>query len=387
MKKFELVAPCHFGLEAVTKREIYDLGYEITRVEDGRVTFEGDAEAVCRANMFLRSAERILLLLGRFRALTYDELFENIKAIPWEDYIPKNGRFWVKKASSIKSKLFSPSDIQSIAKKAMVERMKQFCHLDWFPEDGAPYPVRIFLLKDEVMVTLDTSGDSLHKRGYRLATGKAPLTETLAAALLMLTPWKKDRILVDPFCGSGTFPIGAALMAANIAPGINRSFTAEEWTNFIPPNLWYEAAEEAREMEDTDIMVDIQGYDIDAEVLKAARENAKRAGVDHLIHFQQRTAENLRHPKKYGFIVTNPPYGERMEEKEALPEIYSQLGQAYRGLDTWSLYMITSYEDAERYIGRKADKNRKIYNGMLKTYFYQFLGPKPPKRGQKKMEQ
>lgn len=387
MKKFELVAPCHFGLEAVTKREIYDLGYEITRVEDGRVTFEGDAEAVCRANMFLRSAERILLLLGRFRALTYDELFENIKAIPWEDYIPKNGRFWVKKASSIKSKLFSPSDIQSIAKKAMVERMKQSCHLDWFPEDGAPYPVRIFLLKDEVMVTLDTSGDSLHKRGYRLATGKAPLTETLAAALLMLTPWKKDRILVDPFCGSGTFPIEAALMAANIAPGINRSFTAEEWTNFIPPNLWYEAAEEAREMEDTDIMVDIQGYDIDAEVLKAARENAKRAGVDHLIHFQQRTAENLRHPKKYGFIVTNPPYGERMEEKEALPEIYFQLGQAYRGLDTWSLYMITSYEDAERYIGRKADKNRKIYNGMLKTYFYQFLGPKPPKRGQKKMEQ
>ncbi len=387
MKKYELVAPCHFGLEAVTKREIYDLGYEITRVEDGRVTFEGDAEAVCRANMFLRSAERILLLLGRFRALTYDELFENIKSIPWEDYIPENGRFWVKKASSIKSKLFSPSDIQSIAKKAMVERMKQSCHLDWFPEDGAPYPVRIFLLKDEVMVTLDTSGDSLHKRGYRLAMGKAPITETLAAALLMLTPWKKDRILVDPFCGSGTFPIEAAVMAANIAPGIHRSFTAQEWTNLIPEHLWREAAEEAREMEDTDITADIQGYDIDAEVLKAARENAKRAGVEHLIHFQQRKAEDLRHPKKYGFIVTNPPYGERMEEKEALPGIYSQLGQAYRRLDTWSLYMITGYEDAERYIGRKADKNRKIYNGMLKTYFYQFPGPKPPKRGQKKMEQ
>ena len=382
MKKYELVAPCHFGLEAVTKREIYDLGYEITRVEDGRVTFEGDAEAVCRANMFLRSAERILLLLGRFRALTYDELFENIKSIPWEDYIPENGRFWVKKASSIKSKLFSPSDIQSIAKKAMVERMKQSCHLDWFPEDGAPYPVRIFLLKDEVMVTLDTSGDSLHKRGYRLAMGKAPITETLAAALLMLTPWKKDRILVDPFCGSGTFPIEAALMAANIAPGIHRSFTAQEWTNLIPEHLWREAAEEAREMEDTDITADIQGYDIDAEVLKAARENAKRAGVEHLIHFQQRKAEDLRHPKKYGFIVTNPPYGERMEEKEALPGIYSQLGQAYRRLDTWSLYMITGYEDAERYIGRKADKNRKIYNGMLKTYFYQFPGTKPPKRGQ-----
>ncbi len=265
--------------------------------------------------------------------------------------------------------------------------MKQSCHLDWFPEDGAPYPVRIFLLKDEVMVTLDTSGDSLHKRGYRLAMGKAPITETLAAALLMLTPWKKDRILVDPFCGSGTFPIEAALMAANIAPGIHRSFTAQEWTNLIPEHLWREAAEEAREMEDTDITADIQGYDIDAEVLKAARENAKRAGVEHLIHFQQRKAEDLRHPKKYGFIVTNPPYGERMEEKEALPGIYSQLGQAYRRLDTWSLYMITGYEDAERYIGRKADKNRKIYNGMLKTYFYQFPGPKPPKRGQKKMEQ
>ena len=379
MKTFDLVVPCHFGLEAVTKREIYDLGYEITKVEDGRVTFTGDAEAICRANIFLRGAERVLLLVGRFHATTFDELFEGIKALPWEDYIPKDGKFWVKKASSIKSKLFSPSDIQSIAKKAMVERMKQSYHIDWFPEDGVSYPVRIFLLKDEVMVTIDTSGDSLHKRGYRLATSKAPLTETLAASLIMLTPWKKDRILVDPFCGSGTFPIEAAMMAAGIAPGMNRSFTAEQWTNLIPKQLWYDAVEEAQEMVDLNVEVDIQGYDIDGEVVKAARENAKRAGVDSLIHFQQREVAALHHPKKYGFIITNPPYGERLEEKADLPALYKQIGQTYAGLDSWSLYMITSYEDAERYIGRKADKNRKIYNGMIRTYFYQFMGPKPPK--------
>ena len=380
MKTYELVVPCHFGMEAVTKREIYDLGYEITRVEDGRITFEGDAEAICRANVFLRTAERVLLLVGRFKATTFEELFQGIKALPWEEYIPQDGKFWVKKASSIKSKLFSPSDIQSIAKKAMVERLKQVYRTEWFKEDGAAYPVRIFLLKDEVMVALDTSGDSLHKRGYRLATSKAPITETLAAALIMLTPWKKDRILVDPFCGSGTFPIEAAMLAANIAPGMNREFTAESWTNIIPKQLWYDAVEEAEDMVDKDIQVDIQGYDIDGDVVKAARENARRAGVDHLIHFQQRAVADLRHPKKYGFVITNPPYGERLEEKADLPELYTTIGEVYKNLDAWSMYMITSYQDTERYIGRKADKNRKIYNGMIKTYFYQFMGPKPPKQ-------
>ena len=380
MSRYELVVPCHFGLEAVTKREIYDLGYEISRVEDGRVTFIGDEEAICRSNIFLRTAERVLLQVGRFHATTFDELFEGIKALPWENYIPRDGKFWVKKASSIKSKLFSPSDIQSIVKKAMVERLKEVYHVSWFEEDGAPYPVRIFLLKDEVMVTLDTSGDSLHKRGYRLMTSKAPLTETLAAALILLTPWRRDRILVDPFCGSGTFPIEAAMIASGIAPGMNRSFTAEEWTNFIPKNLWYEAVEEAQEQMDTEVKVDIQGYDIDPEVVKAARENAKRAGVEHMIHFQQRAVADLSHPKKYGFIITNPPYGERLEDKEDLPQLYSEIGASYRNLDSWSMYLITSYEDTEKYIGRKADKNRKIYNGMLKTYFYQFMGPKPPKR-------
>jgi len=380
MKTYELVVPCHFGMEAVTKREIYDLGYEITRVEDGRITFEGDAEAICRANVFLRSAERVLLLVGRFKATTFEELFQGIKALPWEEYIPQDGKFWVKKASSIKSKLFSPSDIQSIAKKAMVERLKGVYKTDWFKEDGAAYPIRIFLLKDEVMVALDTSGDSLHKRGYRLQTSKAPITETLAAALIMLTPWRKDRILVDPFCGSGTFPIEAAMMAANIAPGMNREFTAEAWTNIIPRQLWYDTVQEAEDMVDKDIVVDIQGYDLDGEVVKAARENAKRAGVDHLIHFQQRDVAKLSHPKKYGFIITNPPYGERLEEKADLPELYTTIGDVYKNLDSWSMYMITSYEDAERYVGKKADKNRKIYNGMIKTYFYQFMGPKPPKK-------
>lgn len=380
MKMYQLVAPCHFGLEAVLKREIYDLGYEITQVEDGRVTFEGDAEAICRANVFLRTAERVLLLVGRFRATTFDELFEGVKALPWEEYLPKDAKFWVKKASSIKSKLFSSSDIQSIVKKAVVERLKREYEVEWFPEDGAAYPIRVFLLKDEVMVTLDTSGESLHKRGYRTMTSKAPLTETLAAALLMLTPWKADRIFIDPFCGSGTFPIEAAMMAANIAPGMHREFIAEQWTNLIDRKLWYETVEEAEEMVDTSVSVDIQGYDIDGEVVKAARENAKRAGVADMIHFQERQVSELRHPKKYGFIVTNPPYGERLEDKKDLPELYTQIGEAYRNLDSWSMYMITSYEDTEKYIGRKADKNRKIYNGMLKTYFYQVMGPKPPKR-------
>ena len=385
MRTFDLLVPCHFGLEAVLKREIYDLGYEITKVEDGRVTFEGDEEAICRANIFLRTAERVMIQVGRFKATTFEELFQGIKNLPWEEYIPENGKFWVKKASSINSKLFSPSDIQSIAKKAMVERMKQNYHKEWFKEDGAAYPVRIFLLKDEVTVALDTSGDSLHKRGYRTMTSKAPLTETLAASLIMLTPWRKDRILVDPFCGSGTFPIEAAMIAANIAPGMNRDFTAEEWTNLIDRKLWYECVKEAEDMIDTTVKVDIQGYDIDGDVIKAARENAKRAGVEHMIHFQQRAVADLSHPKKYGFIITNPPYGERLEDKADLPALYTQIGQAYQRLDSWSMFLITSYTDTEKYIGRKADKNRKIYNGMLKTYFYQFLGPKPPKKRNKEI--
>lgn len=380
METIQLVAPCHFGMEAVLKREIYDLGYDITKVEDGRVTFEGDLETICRSNIFLRTAERVMVQIGRFRATTFDELYENMKALPWEDWIPQDGKFWVKKASSVKSKLFSASDIQSICKKAMVDRLKMTYHTDWFKEDGASFPVRIFLLKDEVMVALDTTGDPLHKRGYRTWTSKAPISETLAAALIMLTPWRADRILVDPFCGSGTFLIEAAMMAANIAPGMNRSFTAEAWTHLIPKQMWYDVVEEAEEMVDTDISCDLQGYDIDPDMIRIARANAKQAGVDHLIHFQQRDVADLKHSKKYGFIITNPPYGERLEDKKDLPALYTTIGQVYRDLDAWSMYLITSYEEAERYIGRKADKNRKLYNGMIRTYFYQFMGPKPLKK-------
>lgn len=379
MSKIELVAPCHFGLEAVLKKEILDLGYEIVRVEDGRVTFAGDEDAICRANIFLRTAERILLKVGQLHAVTFDELFEGIKALPWENYIPSDGKFWVAKASSVKSKLFSPSDIQSIVKKAIVERLKGIYSLQWFPETGAEYPIRISFMKDEAVVCLDTTGLSLHKRGYRTMVSKAPIKETLAAALLMLTPWHKDRILVDPFCGSGTFPIEAAMMAANIAPGMNRSFTAEKWTNFVGRKYWYGAIDEANDLVDDQIETDIQGYDIDGDIIKAARQNAREAGVDHLIHFQQRPLSELSHPKKYGFIVSNPPYGERLEEKSHLPALYTEIGDRFRELDSWFMYLITSYEDAEKYIGKKADKNRKIYNGMLKTYYYQFLGPKPPK--------
>ncbi|RGY98612.1 class I SAM-dependent RNA methyltransferase [Clostridium sp. AM58-1XD] len=367
-------------MEAVMKKEILDLGYEISQVEDGKVTFLGDDEAICRGNVFLRSAERLLLKTGSFQATTYEELFQATKAIPWEDYIPKDGKFWVAKAASIKSKLFSPSDIQSIMKKAMVERMKQAYGIEWFPETGSSYPVRVALYKDQVTVGIDTTGVSIHKRGYRTLTSRAPITETLASALIMLTPWKSDRILVDPFCGSGTFPIEAAMIAANMAPGMNRSFLSEDWKNLIPRKRWYDTMDEANDLADPGVEVDIQGYDVDGDIVRAARANAEAAGVGHMIHFQQRPVSELSHPKKYGFLITNPPYGERIEEKKNLPELYRTLGERFAALDSWSAYIITAYEDTEKYMGRKADKNRKIYNGMMKTYFYQFMGPKPPKR-------
>lgn len=382
MRRFELIAPCHFGLESVLKREITDLGYDVIKVEDGRITFIGDAEAVCRANIFLRTAERILIKAGSFHAETFEELFQGTKDIPWEELIPSDGKFWVTKAASVKSKLFSPSDIQSIMKKAMVERMKEVHHMDWFPESGASFPIRVFLMKDEVTAALDTTGESLHKRGYRKLTAKAPIAENLAASLIMLTPWKGDRILVDPFCGSGTFPIEAAMMAANIAPGMNRRFTAENWTHLIPTREWYEAVDEARDEIVLDRYTDIQGYDIDDGMVSIARENARLAGVEGMIHFQKRDVRELSHGKKYGFIITNPPYGERIEEKKNLPELYGMIGERFKALDAWSMYLITAYEQAENALGMKAAKNRKIYNGMMKTYFYQFPGPKPPKKKQ-----
>lgn len=382
MKRYELIAPCHFGLEAVLKQEIIDLGYDVSVVEDGRVTFIGDDEAVCRANIGLRTAERILIKVGSFHAETFDDLFENTRALAWEEYIPSDGKFWVAKAASIKSQLFSPSDIQSIMKKAIVERLKQVYHVSWFREDGQSFPVRVFLMKDNVTVGLDTTGESLHKRGYRKYTAKAPIAENLAAALIMLTPWKSDRILVDPFCGSGTILIEAALMAANIAPGMKRGYTALKWGHLIDQKVWDDCYNEAREMVDKSVSVDLEGSDLDPGMIRIAEQNAHLAGVADLIKFRQKDVGSLSHDGKYGFIITNPPYGERLEEKANIPPLYRKLGERFKSLDTWSLYLITSYEDAQRDIGRKADKNRKIYNGMMKTYYYQFMGPRPPKNRQ-----
>lgn len=380
MKQFEIILPCHFGLESVLKREVIDIGYDVTKVEDGRVTFLGDEEAIARANIFLRTAERVLLKIGSFHAETYEELFQGTKKLPWEEYLPADAKFWVAKAASVKSKLFSPSDIQSIMKKAMVERMKSVYNINWFEENGESFPIRVFLMKDEVTVGLDTTGESLHKRGYRKLTAKAPIAENLAASLIMLTPWKQDRILIDPFCGSGTFPIEAAMMAANMAPGMNRNFIAQNWKHIVDKRFWYDSVDEANDLLTLNVETDIQGFDIDEKMVEIARANAKLAGVEKLIHFQKRPVEALSHAKKYGFIITNPPYGERIEEKKNLPALYKTIGERYKALDSWSLYMITAYENAEKDIGRKADKNRKIYNGMMKTYFYQFQGPKPPRR-------
>ena len=378
--KYELFAPCHFGLEAVLKREIIDLGYKVTEVVDGRVSFEGDEEAIARCNVFLRTTERVMLKVGSFKAVTFDELFEKTKAFPWENFIPKDGKFWVKKASSIKSKLFSPSDIQRIVKKAIVDRLSGKYNILRFPEDGSEYPIRITILKDEVTVGLDTSGESLHKRGYRRLTVKAPITETLAAALISLTPWKKDRRLIDPFCGSGTIPIEAALIGLNIAPGMKRDFQAMAWDNILPKSLFKEAKKEAEDLIDRETKLSIQGYDLDTSALDAARGNLSLAGLEGSIHFQQRDMRDISSAKKYGFIITNPPYGERLEEKEAMPKLYREMGKAFQKLDEWSYYIITGFEDAPKYFGRKPDKNRKIYNGMMKTYFYSYQGAKPPRQ-------
>ena len=380
INEYELFAPCHFGLESVLKREIMNLGYEITEVVDGRVSFKGDALAIARCNVFLRTTERVMLKVGRFKAVTFDELFEKIKVLPWENFIPKDGKFWVKKASSIKSKLFSPSDIQSIVKKAIVDRLSGKYNILRFPEDGSEYPIRITILKDEVTVGLDTSGESLHKRGYRKLTVKAPITETLAAALISLTPWKKDRILIDPFCGSGTIPIEAAMIGLGIAPGMRRDFQAMSWDNILPKTLFTQAKREAENLIDRNTKLSIQGYDLDSSALDAARGNLALAGLEGNIHFQQRDMRDISSAKKYGFIITNPPYGERLEEKAAMPQLYKEMGEAFARLDEWSYYIITGFEDAPKYFGRKPDKNRKIYNGMMKTYFYSYQGAKPPRQ-------
>ncbi len=379
MKVYNITAPCMFGLEALVKKEVKDLGYEVVQVTDGRVTFQGDAMAICRSNINLRVAERILIEVDEFKAVTFEQLFDRIKAIPWEEYIPVDGKFWVKKANSIKSKLYSARDIQSIVKKAIVERLKEAYKTDVIEETGASYPIRIFIKKDSVNVTLDTSGDGLHKRGYRKMIGKAPIRETLGAALVLLSPWNKDRVLVDPFCGTGTIPIEAAMIGGNIAPGLNREFEAETWTNIIPRKNWMEAVDEANSKIDQDVELNIQGFDIDYKAVNVARDCAANAYVDQYIHFQDRPVCELKTKKHYGVIVTNPPYGERLEDKETVAALYKEMGETFSPLVDWSVFVITSFEEFERHYGKKATKNRKLYNGMLKSYIYQYLGPRPPR--------
>ncbi len=381
MENFEYIAPCHFGLESVLKREAAEIGGKIESVDDGRVVFSGNADLGAAANIRLRTAERVLLKVGEFRAATFDELYEGTKALPLEDFLPSDAKFWVAKASSVKSALFSPSDIQRIMKKAMADRLGAHYGLSWLPESGASYPFRVSLKKDIVTVGIDMSGASLHKRGYRVSPVIAPISETLAAALISLTPWRRGRILVDPFCGSGTFLIEAAMMAANIAPGLKREFTAESWDGIVPAGAFSRERAKAREaiLPDAGEGTDLQGFDIDPGAVKHARDNARAAGVLPYIHFQQRDVRQLSHPKKYGFLITNPPYGERLEDRGQVRGLYETLGENFRKLDAWSMYVITAYPEAAEAIGVKPMKNRKIYNGMMKTYFYEYSGPKPPR--------
>ncbi len=378
MSKIHLCAPCNFGLESILTREIKELGFEIESVTDGRVNFISCEKGICKANIHLRTAERILVRIGEFDAVTFDELYENTKDIPWHKWIPREGAFPVSKASSVRSALFSTSDIQAIIKKAVVDSLKSKYKINWFSESGDIYPIHVFIFKDKVNIYLDSSGTALHKRAYRQVASEAPLKETLAAALISLTPWKEGRLLIDPMCGSGTILIEAAMKALNKPPGLDREFISEKW-GFIAPHLWENVKKEARESIKVDADLYIQGYDIDENVLKIARHNAEKAGVLEYIHFQQRDIRDLSSKDKYGFIVSNPPYGERMEDIKSVEILYKDMGKVLSALDTWSFYILTAHEEFERFFGRRADRKRKLYNGMLKTDYYQFYGPKPNK--------
>ncbi len=378
MSRIELIATATFGLEASVAHELKKLGYEDVKVENARVTFTADEQSICRTNLWLRCADRVLVKMGSFQATTFEELFQQTKALPWGDWLPKNAKFPVN-GKSIKSKLFSVPDCQAIVKKAIVEKMKQQYKMEWFPEDGPEYTIEVALLKDEATLTIDTSGAGLHKRGYRKLNAEAPLKETLAAAMIGLAHWFPDRVLMDPLCGSGTIPIEAALIGLNIAPGIERNFAAENWPS-IPKKLWLNARQEALSLEKRDEKLQIIGTDIDEKVLSLARYHAKMAGVDDQIHFQCMPVSEVRSRHKYGYIICNPPYGERLGELKQVEELYRQMGKVFTALDTWSYAIVTSYTEFEKLFGRKADRRRKLYNGRIECQYYQYIGPRPPWR-------
>lgn len=375
MKEIELIATTAFGLEAVVARELKDLGYYDQHVENGRVNFKGDFSAICRTNMWLRCAERVLIKVGEFEALTFDELFEKTKSLPWQEWLPVNAEFPVD-GKSVKSKLSSVPDCQAIVKKAVVEKLKQTYKTDWFEETGPKYRIEVGLLKDVATITLDTSGAGLHKRGYRKLVGQAPLKETMASAMILLSFWKKERVIWDPFCGSGTIPIEAALIGLNIAPGLNRSFVSEDWEN-IDKELWLNVRKEAKESVVTEQKLRIQGTDIDKEAISLARYHAKQAGVEEHIHFQERDMRNVSSRFKHGIIITNPPYGERSGELKTLNSLYAKMGEVFRALEGWSYYVLTSHGEFEKVFGKRSDKKRKVYNGRIQCNYFQYFGPKP----------
>ena len=375
MANYDLIATSAMGLEALVAKEVRELGYEC-QVDNGRILFQGDEKAIAKSNLWLRTADRVRLKIGEFKATTFDELFEKTKALPWEKFLPENAEFPVS-GKSVKSKLFSVSDCQSIVKKAIVERMKKHYKKEgWFEENGPLFKIEVALHKDIALLTIDTSGSGLHKRGYRVAQGEAPIKETLAAALVMLTNWTPDRPFVDPFCGSGTIPIEAALMGQNIAPGFNREFVSENWP-WIPSSVWDEVRLEAEDLANYDQPLDITGSDIDHRLVKIAQENAFEAGLGDLISFKQMRVQDFTTTKQYGVIVGNPPYGERLGEKGAVQKMYHEMGQAFADLETWSVYILTSDEEFETHYGKKTTKKRKLFNGFIKTDYYQYWGKRP----------
>ncbi|KAF0818748.1 MULTISPECIES: THUMP domain-containing class I SAM-dependent RNA methyltransferase [unclassified Cytobacillus] len=377
MSKYDLIATTAMGLEALAAKEVRDLGYEC-EVENGRITFKGDEAAIVRSNLWLRTADRVRIKVGEFKATSFDELFEKTKSLPWERYMPENAEFPVS-GKSVKSKLFSVSDCQAIVKKAIVERMRtKYNKTGWLEENGPLFKIEVALHKDVALLTIDASGSGLHKRGYRAGQGEAPLKETLAAALVMLTNWNPDKAFADPFCGSGTIPIEAALIGQNIAPGFNREFISEGWS-WIPEKVWEDARNEAEDLANYDQPLDITGADIDHRMVKIAEENAFEAGLGDLINFKQMQVRDFTTTKEYGVIVGNPPYGERLGEKAAVQRMYAEMGRAFAPLDTWSIYILTSDEEFETHYGRKATKKRKLFNGFIRTDYYQYWGKRPPR--------
>ncbi|MFZ5651898.1 MAG: THUMP domain-containing class I SAM-dependent RNA methyltransferase [Bacillota bacterium] len=378
MKKIQLIATSTFGLEAVVAREVRELGYDDTAVENGKVTFAADLTAICRVNLWLRSADRVLVKMGEFRAETFEELFQGTKALPWPDWIPASASFPVE-GKSVSSRLFSVPDCQAIVKKAIVEKMKEMYQKNWFEESGPRYRVEVALLKDMATLTIDTSGAGLHKRGYRKLGSEAPLKETLASAMVMLSRWHPDRALIDPFCGSGTIPIEAALIGLNIAPGLNREFDAGKW-QVIPESFWREAREEARDLVTRDLKIHVHGFDIDERVLSLARYHARQAGLEGVVSFQAKPVSELRSRHKYGYIICNPPYGMRLGDMPGVDRLYREMGPVFNSLDTWSYYILTAHPGFESLFGRKADKKRKLYNGRIQCNYYQYFGPRPPRK-------